>query len=220
MPNSARRGIYSLLYISLLVLISLPSGSFAEIVLTELLASPGSDWSGDGTIDWRDDEWVEIANRGDSSVDLTDYWISDELEDSPIRYRFSGTLPPGEALFVTGQEARAWQLEMGLGGAGLSLRNTDGDVVLYKDVGDSVHLADQIHYRSYQVEYERAMGRHPLETETWMLFDGLNLYHGSQEPGSTGCSPSPGEINDCGETKAEASDWGKVKGLYGDRDSK
>jgi hypothetical protein len=215
MPKTARKGLLPLFYTSLLILLTLPSGSFAEIVLTEILAAPGSDWSGDGEIDWRDDEWVEIANRGDSPVDLSDYWVSDELGDSPIRYRFSGTLQPNEAMYVTGQEAREWQLEMGLGGAGLSLRNTDGDVVLYQDIGDSVRLADVISYRSYQVEYERAMGRHPLESEDWILFDGLNLYHGSQQPGTTGCIPSPGVINDCGDVGVGELDWGNLKGLYG-----
>ena len=215
MLKSARKGLYPLFYTSLLILFSLPSGSFAEVVITELLAAPGSDWSGDGTIDWRDDEWVEIANRGDNAVDLTDYWVSDELDDSPIRYRFSGMLEPGEALFVTGQEARAWQLEMGLGGAGLSLRNTSGEVVLYQDIGDSVALADVIAYETCQVDYERSLGRHPLDSENWMLFDGLNIYHGSQEPGSTGCLPSPGQINDCGDVSTSDLDWGNLKGLYG-----
>jgi len=215
MHKNAREGLASLLYVSLLVILSLPSGSFAEIVLTEVLAAPGSDWSGDGIIDWRDDEWVEIANRGDSPVDLSDYWVSDELVDSPIRYRFSGTLAPGEARFVTGQEARAWQLDMGLGGAGLSLRNTDGDVVLYQDLGDSVVLADHVFYKTYQIDWERSLGRHPLDGEEWILFDGLNLYHGSQEPGSTGCMPSPGEINSCEDTAVGKADWSSLKGLYG-----
>ncbi len=219
MTNSARKGLRSILYTSLLILISLPSGSFAEIVLTELLAAPGSDWSGDGIIDWRDDEWVEIANRGDSAVDLSDYWVSDELADSPIRYRFNGVLEPNQALFVTGQEAREWQIEMGLGGAGLSLRNSGGEVVLYQDIGDSVALADMVSYESYQVEGDRALGRQPLHSDTWLLFDGLNLYHGNQDPGSTGCIPSPGLINDCGDVSTVDMDWGNLKGLYGLPDS-
>jgi len=215
MSKTARKGTIPLFLTSLLILLSLPSGSFAQVVLTELLAAPGSDWSGDGIIDWRDDEWVEIANRGDSPVVLDDYWVSDELNDSPVRYRFSGTLQPNEALFVTGQQARQWQLDMGLGGAGLSLRNSGGDVVLYQDVGDSVVLADVVSYESYQVEGDRALGRQPLQSDQWMLFDGLNLYHGNQEPGSTGCLPSPGEINDCGDTAVGEANWSNLKGLYG-----
>ncbi|MDP6418120.1 MAG: lamin tail domain-containing protein [Candidatus Krumholzibacteria bacterium] len=198
----------------LCIVTALPSGSFAEVILSEFLAAPGSDWSGDGIIDWRDDEWVEIVNRGDSPVELGDYWISDSVSDPACRFRFSGVLEPDSLIWVTGAEARAWQLDMGLGGAGLSLRNSGGEVVLYRDEGEEVIEVSRIDYLTYQAEYRRSFGRFPVESEEWVLFDGYNLYHGQQTPGSTGCMPSPGRENECESLAVEEADWSRLKQRY------
>ncbi len=48
----------------LLLILSLPVGTFAEVLLNEVLADPITDWSGDGIIDFKNDEWIEIANGG------------------------------------------------------------------------------------------------------------------------------------------------------------
>ena len=217
MRESVFKYLSPILLLSLAMLVSLPSGTLAEVVLNELIAAPGTDWSGDGEIDWRDDEWVEIVNRGDSAVDLEDYWVSDEIDDPPLRYRFSGTLGPQQALFVTGAEALAFQADMGLGSGGLSLRNSGGWVALFCDTGGEPEMVDSVEYQDYQVVQDRALGRFPLDSEDWILFDGMNLYHGSQEPGSTGCMPSPGELNQCDVTPAQDEDWGRVKKLYGEK---
>ncbi|MBN2172034.1 MAG: lamin tail domain-containing protein [Candidatus Krumholzibacteriota bacterium] len=197
-----------------LILFLLPVGTLADVVLTEVLADPVSDWSGDGIIDFKADEWVEIANRGDTPADLGDYWLSDSVTDPTCRFRFSGSLAPGEHLLVTGAMAVAWQLDMGLATPGLSLSNTGGQVALFRDGAGDTLLVDSVDYLRYQVEDDRSFGRHPLHGDGWILFDGRNLYHGTQVPGSTGCEPSPGAINVCEGAAASESAWSRVKGIY------
>ena len=106
---------------------------------------------------------------------------------------------------------------MGLGSAGLSLRNSGGWVTLYRDEGGVPAMVDSVEYEDYQVVQDRTLGRLPLDSENWILFDGMNLYHGGQEPGTTGCMPSPGELNECDLVPAEKKNWGNVKNLYGEK---
>jgi hypothetical protein len=201
------------LLILLILLLASPAAR-AQLVLNEALADPASDWSGDGEVNYKDDEWIEVVNRGDSPLQLDDYWISDSVAEPACRYRFSGELAPQTALLVTGAMAVAWQEAMGLGSAGLSLSNTGGEVALFRDGDQDTLLVDSVAYLRYQMEDDRALGRYPLESEQWLLFDGLNLYHGNQEPGSTGCLPSPGAPNVCEGTAVRRADWGGVKRIY------
>ncbi|MFQ5707058.1 MAG: lamin tail domain-containing protein [bacterium] len=92
-----------------IVLISL--GIFAgrvqaqNVVLNEILADPApglaGDANGDGVRSATDDEFVEIVNVGNSTVDLSGWKISDSVKD---RFTFpSGTsLDPGEFVVVFG----------------------------------------------------------------------------------------------------------------------
>ena len=193
-----------------------PSAALAagDLVLNELLADPASDWTGDGEVDFKDDEWIEIANRGTSAVELGAYWVSDSVDDPTLRYRFSGSLAPGAVFLVTGAAAAAWQGENGAGSAGLSLSNTGGELALWKDQGSETVLVDSVSYLTYQVQDDRAFGRFPLDGADWILFDAMNIYHGNQLPGSTGCSPSPGQPNRCEGSATQAGAWGAVKQLY------
>ena len=61
---------------------------------------------------------------------------------------------------------------------------------------------------------DRALGRFPNHGEEWILFDGLNLYHGNQIPGSTGCLPTPGMFNHCDAAPTEETSWSSVKRAY------
>ncbi len=202
------------LFLPFLLLFTLPSGTLADVVLNEFIADAVSDWSGDGLIDYKNDEWVEIINRGDTGRDIDEYWLSDSVDDPAVRYRFSGTLPAGEVFQVTGAMAVDWQAENDAGSAGLSLGNTGGFVALFRDTPDGAVLIDSVEYLSYQISDDRALGRFPEDTETWILFDGLNIYHGNQEPGSTGCMPSPSEENVCDASPARDASWGEVKRAY------
>lgn len=192
----------------------LPQPGLAAVQLNEILADPVSDWSGDGLIDFKNDEWIEIANDGDTAVDLSDYWLSDSVGEPVLRYRFEGTLAAGAAFHVTGALAVAWQADTGNGSAGLSLSNSGGEVALFRDGPDESVLVDSVEYGAYQVDDNRALGRADGVSGAWILFDGLNLYHGNQVPGSTGCLPSPGEPNSCEVVGAEDESLSAVKGRY------
>ena len=199
----------------LFLLLALPVGTLAELVVNEVLADPVSDWSGDGIIDFKNDEWVEIANAGSDAVDLAAYWLSDAGADPAVRYRFSGSLAPGEVFAVTGAMAVAWQADTGNGSAGLSLSNSGGEVALLRDEAGGAALVDLVAYTSYQVDDDRSLGRFPNAGADWILYDGLNIYHGNQLPGSTGCLPSFGATNVCEQVPAAETNWGKVKTKYG-----
>jgi hypothetical protein len=151
-------------------------------------------------------------------VDLDGYWLSDAVGEPVVRYRFSGSLAAGQALHITGAAAVAWQAENGAGSSGLSLNNSGGEVALFQDVGGATQLADSVSYAGYQVEDDRSLGRFPLQGNTWILFDGMNIYHGAQIPGSTGCMPSPGAPNLCDDAApARSTSWSSVKRSFPDQ---
>jgi len=202
-----------------LLIFGLLLGAFpvrAAVVINEILADPASDWNGDGEIDTKLDEWVEVHNTGPDGVFLTHYWLRDSLDDTPHLNMF-GYLEAGETAVFYGHHAVAWQLENGAGSSGLSLNNGGDTVVLLhtnEDDPDQLDVVDSHAYVSHTAEDDRSTGRHQ-EGEVWLLFDGLNIYDGTNEPLSTGCEPSPGAPNACpGGTPAEATSWSAVKGRF------
>ena len=95
--------------------------------LSEIMADPARDWDGDGTIDSRGDEWLEVYNSGPGTFDLADFYVRDALGDDP-QLQLSGSLAPGAAAVFYGSDAEAWQQDAGFGVTGLS-RNNGGDQV-------------------------------------------------------------------------------------------
>ena len=49
------------------------------LVINEVLADPASDWDGDGTVDFKGDEWIEVLNNGTEPINLSDYFLRDDL---------------------------------------------------------------------------------------------------------------------------------------------
>lgn len=185
----------------------------AGVRLNEILADPASDWDGDGIVQFRDDEWVEIMNTGADPVDASEYWLKD-ADDSAWRYCFSGSLEAGETRVVWGSEAVAWQRVTGQPLAGLSLNNAGDTVRLYRVTGMDTVLVDLFEYPGHVGVDNRSAGRLPNGTGPWILFDALEPYGGGQDPVGTGCLPTPGYLNDC--TAADRSEsWGKIKALFG-----
>ncbi len=179
--------------------------------LSEFLAGPARDWSGDGVFDSRDDEWVEVANAGASLVDLSAYRLADA--DSTIRYAFSGVLAPGQVLLVTGSQAVDWQRAQGRPVTGLSLNNAGDTVRLLRVAGPDTVQVDSKTYNSIEGGADRSVGRLAPAQEGWTLFDALNRYTGSGEPKGSGCPPSPGAANQC-TTDVRRTTWGVIKNLY------
>jgi hypothetical protein len=210
------RGMALLAAVLFLLLLTGPRAAQAELVLNEFLANPGQDWDGDGEVDSKLDEWVEVYNAGSETLDLTLYWIRDALNEEPNLNLF-GTLAPGETAVFYGSHAVAWQIEHGLPTPGLSLNNGGDTVVLMKtDPDDPINLLtiDSFQYTAHVGAVDRSCGRLPDGGE-WALFDGLNPYNGSLFPEGTGCDPSPGENHLCDEgTPISAARWAEVKHLW------
>ena len=97
------------------------------VVINEVLADPASDWDGDGAVDFKGDEWIEVLNNGTEPVNLADYWLRDAWETTRT-CSLSGVLDPGETAVFYGSEAVAWQQRMGMTTSGFSLNN-GGDLV-------------------------------------------------------------------------------------------
>ena len=199
-----------------LALVLVATGAVAQepLVINEVLADPASDWDGDGTVDFKGDEWIEIRNVGPDPVDLSAYFLRDDTGDEP-HLRLSGTLAPDAVKVFYGSEAVAWQAANGLSTTGFSLNN-GGDIVrLLREIPGSTELELMyvIHYEDHMAEDDRSNGWN-LGVFDWLLFDALSPYSGTLEPGGTGCAPTPGLPNECGLVPNESTSFGAVKSLY------
>jgi hypothetical protein len=183
-----------------LVLALTAAPATAQLVLNELLADPASDWDGDGQLDTKLDEWVEVYNAGAEAVSLTSYWLRDGLGDTPHLNLF-GVLQPGQTAVFYGTHAVAWQQENGGGSSGLSLNN-GGDTVQLLRTSDAnpdvLEVVDEYAYPAHVGVDDRACGRTP-DGAGWALFDAMTPYDGDTHPLGTGCAPSPGAPNECEE---------------------
>ncbi len=197
----------------LCVVVSLAPASEAQIRLNEILGDPGTDWNGDGTVDSKLDEWVEIVNIGSSAVDLSKFRISDASAATDFRFALSGMIGPGETKVYFGSDVVAWQAANGVSQLGLSLNNNGDTVFLYEVNGTDVAVNDTRTYATAEVADDRSTGRMPHGTGEWVIFDAMNPYGGAQPPTPTGCAPSPGQIPSC-PTPTHSSTWGKIKALY------
>ena len=200
-------------FLSLLVVVSLAPASEAQIRLNEILGDPGTDWNGDGNIDTKLDEWVEIVNVGASPVDLASYRISDASAATDFRFALSGMIAPGEVKVYFGSDVVAWQVANGVSQLGLSLNNAGDTVFLYKVNGTDVVADDTRTYAAAEVLDDRSTGRMPNGTGGWVIFDAMNPYTGTQPPTPTGCAPSPGQAPQC-PMPTHSSTWGAIKAMY------
>lgn len=185
-----------------------------QVRINEIVADPASDWDGDGTVNFKNDEWVEIVNVGSSSVALDDLRLSDA--SNAFHFGFSGTLSSGATRVVLGSESVAWETAEGVSTVGLSLNNGGDSVRLWQLSGSDTLLVDEYTYASHEVVDDRSTARVPDGTGDWVLFDALNPYTGETPPLGLGCPPTPGEPNAC-PTAVEPRTWGRVKALFSRR---
>lgn len=182
-----------------------------QIVLSEILGDPARDWDGDATIDFKNDEWVEITNVGSESVLLDSLRLSDAAD--AFRFGFQGSLSPGAHLVVYGSDSVAWETATGHSTVGLSLNNGGDTVRLWQLAGAETLLVDAYTYAAHEAEDDRSTALVDPLNDTWMLFDAFNAWTGSDPPAGTGCPPTPGAANVC-PTPVEQQTWGAVKSLF------
>jgi hypothetical protein len=192
-----------------------PAVAQEPLIINEILADPASDWNGDGIVDLKTDEWVEVRNVSPDPVDLSTYWLRDDTGDE-LHLQLFGQLAPDAVAVFYGSDAVAWQVAQGLSTTGLSLNN-GGDVVrLLRSVPGSLELELMwvAHYEDHMAEDDRSCGYNE-ELSDWELFDALLPYSGSLQPAGNGCPPSPGAPNRCGGlVAAESHTFGGVKAIF------
>ena len=191
---------------------AVPAGAVVQI--NEILADPATDWDHDGTVDYKLDEWIEVINLGTEPVDLRDYWVRDESADEP-RFNLSGVLDPLETAVFYGSDAVAWQAAAGVSTAGFSLNN-GGDTLylLHGPTEGPLETLEDVTYPDHAADDDRSYGR-SADGPGWFIYDALDPYTGSLEPGGTGCLPTPGEPNFChGLVPDEKSSFGSLKAAF------
>jgi hypothetical protein len=188
-------------------------GALAQVAINEFVADPATDWDGDGVVNSRDDEWIEIINLGPNAVDLSAYRLSDIDGPRVFRYGFAGTLEPGMVKVVYGSDAKAWEEANGFPAYGLHLNNTGDRVALFRLAGTDTALVDAYTYGEASTKDDRAIGRRADNPSLWVVFDGMNPCSSSCDPEGSGCVPSPGARNTC-TTPARPESWGRIKSMY------
>jgi hypothetical protein len=185
------------------------------IVINEVLGDPASDWDGDGTVDAKGDEWIEVVNVSAEPVNLGDWWLKDLAGDDPD-LRLAGVIDPGEALVFYGSAAMAWQASQGLTTAGFGLNNSGDVVQLYRTVAGTgdLDLMYAVSYDDHEAEDDRSCGWNH-DFSDWVLFDGINPYGGALDPVGTGCSPTPGWTDACTTSvPTRPATFGGLKAIY------
>ncbi len=185
------------------------------LVINEVLADPASDWNGDGSVDYKNDEWIEVRNDGPDLIDLSTYWLRDDTGDEPHLQLF-GTLEPGAVAVFYGSDAVAWQAANGYATTGFSLNNSGDLVRLLRTIPGSTELELMyvIHYEDHMAEDDRSSGWN-VEFSDWELFDGLNPYTGDLPPHANGCGPTPGLPNECSAVVADQTvSFGGIKAIF------
>ena len=187
------------------------------IIINEVLADPATDWNGDGVVDAKNDEWIEVRNIDTVPIDLSDYWLRDSSGPTPD-LRLSGVADPGECVVFFGSDAAAWQAANHLVAAGFALNNTGDLVELLRTIPGTdpvqYELMFAVSVQDHAAEDDRSSGFDTAHIE-WLLFDALNPYPGAVEPVGSGCAPSPGAGNLCGgQVATDAASFGEVKATY------
>jgi len=193
-----------------LLALAAPAGA-ATLQIEEFMAGPARDWDGSGTFSSRDDEWVEVRNVSGATLDLGGFVLTDA--DSIPRFAFSGSLAAGERVVVYGKTSFDWEHATGNPAFGLSLGNSGDAVMLWHVDGADTTLVDSYTYKSHEAGADRSVGR-MNDDGAWSLFDGLDPYTGTLQPGSTGCNPTPAMANTCSATETEHSTWGGLMRKY------
>jgi len=215
--SSSLWSLILLLPVFLAVLFPALAPARAELIINEVLADPQRDWDGDGVLDYKGDEWIEVLNTGYDVEDLTQYYLRDIYGSDP-HLQLEGLLRPGEVKVFYGSEAMAWQIVHGYSDYGFALNNTGETVELLRALDQedppSFEVVDSVTLLAHETQDDRSSGW-AQEGGGWVLYDALNPYGGSLEPGPSGCQPTPGDLNFCIPlVPLERRSFGALKSLY------
>ncbi|MBU0760248.1 MAG: lamin tail domain-containing protein [Nanoarchaeota archaeon] len=115
--------------LSALALLVILSTFSSAVVINEFTVDPQTDWDKDGSISTTKDEWFELFNDGNTTIDLTNWTVF--LNDNTNATEFlEGTILPGEYLTILNPEGS---------------QSNDGQLILYNSLDqliDSVTYGD------------------------------------------------------------------------------
>ena len=124
---------------------------FQSVVLNEVLPRPGYDWNDDGVVNAHD-EYIEIINRGSSSINLQGWKLDDEYNLGSLPYTLpSVNLAAGERIAIFGYTSH---IALSDGGDTVRLLKNNGqiaDVITYT----VIKVADQSWCRYPEDSYWR-----------------------------------------------------------------
>ena len=124
---------YLIYLISMLLAVNLAG---ANVLINEMLANPAKDWNGNGAISGMDDEFIELYNSGNQTVDVSGYVLKDTVfRSTPGEYALpNGTaIDPGEFLIIFVSTSGVFQ-------------GNDGDAIKLLD--PSGNLVDEMEYNA------------------------------------------------------------------------
>ncbi len=124
---------YLIYLISMLLVVNLAG---ANVLINEMLANPAKDWNGNGDISGMDDEFIELYNSGNQTVDASGYVLKDTVfRSTPGEYALpNGTaIDPGEFLIIFVSTSGVFQ-------------GNDGDAITLLD--PSGNLVDEMEYNA------------------------------------------------------------------------
>jgi len=105
----------------------------ANVMINEMLPNPAKDWNGNGDISGMDDEFIELYNSGNESVDVSGYVLKDTVyRSTPGEYALpKGTvIGPGEFLIIFVSKSGVFQ---GNDGDAINLYDPSGNLVDKKE---------------------------------------------------------------------------------------
>lgn len=105
----------------------------ADVLINEMLANPAKDWNENGDISGMDDEFIELYNSGNESVDVSGYVLKDTVfRSTPGEYALpDGTvIGPGEFLIIFVSKSSVFQ---GNDGDAIKLYDSSGNLVDEKE---------------------------------------------------------------------------------------
>ncbi|NNE43785.1 MAG: lamin tail domain-containing protein [Gemmatimonadetes bacterium] len=158
----------------------------AQVVFNEVLPAPGTDWTQNGSYTSSEDEWIELFNSGASPVDVTGWLVTDATGGTASpRMGLTGTMQPGEYLFITGEHASDWEALNGHSAVGLSLNNGGDALYLFQVAGGTTTQVDSVAWSSATTNV--SFGPVPDGAGVPTTFDALD--------GGAGPQPTPGGPN-------------------------
>jgi len=128
---------YLIYLVSMLLAVNLAG---ANVLINEMLANPAKDWNGNGVISGMDDEFIELYNSGNQTVDVSGYVLKDMVfRSSPGEYALANAtvIGPGEFLVIFVSKSGVFQ------------GNDKDAITLYDPFGN---LVDEMKYDATTVD--------------------------------------------------------------------